>query len=166
MYHFFVWLHVLAAAVWLGGMVFLVLVLVPVVRRQEYGQHASRLVHLTGTRFRAVGWICLGLLAVTGLINLWYRGIGWAVLSSAGFWASPFGSLLGWKLLVVAAILALSACHDFLVGPRATAAGQTDPGSAAALRLRRRASWMGRVNLLLALAAVAFGVMLVRGAVS
>ena len=164
MHQFFVWLHILAAAVWLGGMVFLALVLVPVVRRPEYREHASRLVHLTGVRFRTVGWVCLGALVVTGFANLWYRGIGWAALSNAGFWTTPFGSLLGWKLLVVAVILALSAYHDFSVGPRATAAGQADPGSAPALRLRRQASWMGRLNLLLALAAMALGVLLVRGA--
>lgn len=164
MHQLFVWLHILAAAVWLGGMVFLALVLVPVVRRPEYREHASRLVHLTGLRFRVVGWVCLGVLAVTGFVNLSYRGIGWAALSNAGFWASPFGTLLGWKLLIVAVVLALSAYHDFRIGPRATVAGQADPRSTAALRLRRRASWMGRLNLLLALAAVALGVLLVRGA--
>ncbi len=163
MYQLSVWLHILAAAVWLGGMVFLALVLVPVVRRPEYREHASRLVHLTGLRFRTVGWVCVSVLVVTGFVNLWYRGIGWAALSNAGFWSSPFGNLLGGKLLVVAAILALSVVHDFRIGPRATAAGRADPDSAAARALRRRASWMGRLNLLLALAAVALGVLLVRG---
>ncbi len=164
MHQLFVWLHILAATAWLGGMLFLALVLVPVVRRPEYREHASRLVHLTGVRFRTVGWICLIALAATGFANLWFRGIGWTALTNAGFWASPFGSLLGWKLGIVAAVLALSAYHDFVVGPRATAAGEADPGSASALALRRRASWMGRLNLLLALAAVALGVLLVRGA--
>ena len=164
MHQFFVWLHILAAAVWLGGMVFLALVLVPIVRRPEYREHASRLVHLSGMRFRTVGWICLGTLVVTGFVNLDYRGIGWAALSNAGVWATPFGSLLGWKLLVVTVILALSLVHDFRIGPRATAVGQADPGSAEALALRRQASWMGRLNLLLGLVAVALGVFLVRGA--
>ena len=85
MHQFSVWLHILAAAAWLGGMVFLALVLVPVMRRSEYRQQASRLVHLTGVRFRTVGWICLGVLVATGFANLWYRGIGWAALSNAGF---------------------------------------------------------------------------------
>ncbi len=163
MHQFFVWLHIIAAAVWFGGMVFLALVLVPVMRLTEYREHASRLVQLTGVRFRTVGWICLSVLVATGFVNLWHRGIGWAALSNAGFWASPFGNLLGWKLLVVALILVLSAYHDFWIGPRATASGQADPGSATALRLRRQASWMGRLNLLLALAAVVLAVLLVRG---
>ena len=37
------------------------------------------------------------------------------------------------------------------IGPKATAAWQADPGSAAAVRLRRMASWFGRLNLLLSL---------------
>ena len=162
---FFVWLHILAAAVWIGGMAFLALVVLPVVKREEYREHASRLIHLTGTRFRTIGWICLIVLVVTGFVNLAFRGIGWAVLVNAGFWQSPFGSVLGLKLLTVAVIVGLSAWHDFGVGPRATAAWQADPSSAEALRLRRAASWFGRLNLLLALAAVALAVALVRGGI-
>lgn len=163
MHLFFVWLHVVAAAVWIGGMLFLALVLVPVVRREEYREHAARLVHLTGTRFSRVGWVCLGVLVASGFVNLWFRGIGWAALVNAGFWTSPFGRVLGIKLLLVATILALSAWHDFGVGPRATAAWQADPTSAEAGRLRRMASWFGRLNLLLALAVVGLAAALVRG---
>jgi len=43
-----------------------------------------------------------------------------------------------------------SAFHDFFLGPQATAVGRMAPGSPEALRFRRQASWMGRVNLLLA----------------
>ena len=163
MHLFFVWLHILAAAVWIGGMVFLALVLVPVVRRPEYRDHASRLVQHTGTRFRWVGWVCLGILAVSGFVNLDFRGIGWAALTHAGFWLSPFGRILGIKLLVVAVILGLSAWHDFGVGPRATTAWARDPASAEAARLRRLASWFGRLNLVLALVTVGLAVALVRG---
>lgn len=159
----FVWLHVLAAAVWIGGMVFLALVMVPVVRRAEYRPHAPRLVHLTGTRFSRVGWACFVVLVLTGMGNLYFRGIGWAAVLNAGFWASPFGMILGVKLLLVAVILHLSAWHDFRVGPRATAAWEADPTDPEALRLRRMASWAGRVNLVLALIVLALAAALVRG---
>ncbi len=160
---FSVWLHLVAAAIWVGGMLFLALVLVPVVRRQEYREHAPRLVHLTGTRFSRVGWVCLGLLVVSGFASLGFRGIGWAALSNLGFWGSPFGQVLGIKLALVAVILGLSAWHDFRVGPKATAAWQADPASHEATRLRRLASWFGRLNLVLALAVVALAAALVRG---
>ncbi|MBX6378285.1 MAG: DUF4149 domain-containing protein, partial [Clostridia bacterium] len=75
----------------------------------------------------------------------------------------PFGRALVLKLALVVVILALSTVHDFAVGPRATAAARADPASAAAVRLRRLASRLGRLNLLLALAVAALAAALVRG---
>lgn len=158
-----VWTHILAAAVWLGGMLFLVLVLVPVTRRPAYRGIAGELFHWTGVRFRWVGWICLGLLILSGAFNLYYRGIGWSTLGDWAFWTGFFGRTLGYKLILVAAILLASAYHDFLIGPRATLAWQADPGSADARRLRRQASWMGRLNLVVGLIIVLLAVQLVRG---
>jgi len=81
----------------------------------------------------------------------------------AAWWATPFGRLLAHKLALVVLVLALSAVHDFIVGPRAAALMRDDPGSPGALAWRRAASWMGRVNLLLALAVLAIAVALVCG---
>ena len=58
----------------------------------------------------------------------------------------------------------MSAAHDFVVGPRATAVWQKSPGSPEATRLRMQATWFGRVNLLLALIILGLAIMLVRGA--
>ena len=158
-----VWLHVLAAAIWVGGMVFVALVVVPVIQRKELEGAGARLIHLTGIRFRWVGWACFVLLLLTGLVNILARGFAWADLFAAQFWTGPFGRLLALKLFVFALILAASAVHDFVVGPRAVAIWQERPGSAEATRLRRQATRFGRLNLLLALLIVALGVMLVRG---
>jgi len=163
LYLFSVWLHILAAAVWIGGMVFLALVLVPVTRRPEYRPIAAGLVQWTGERFRWVGWTCLGLLVLSGGFNLAYQGFGWADLWTGRLWEGGFGRVLAVKLLLVAVILLLSAVHDFLVGPRATVLWQARPDSPEARRLRRRASWFGRLNLALGLAVVALAVLLVRG---
>ena len=158
-----VWLHILAAITWIGGTLFLVLVLVPVIRQREYQGIAATLIQRTGARFRWVGWVCLGLLILSGTFNLAYRGFGWADVWSGKLWRGPFGQTLGIKLLLVSVILILSALHDFVIGPRATAVWEANPGAPEALRLRRQAGWIGRINLLLALIVVAFGVMLVRG---
>lgn len=162
-YLFSIWLHILAAAVWIGGMVFIALIVVPVIRQQEFRGSASSLIHATGVRFRWVGWTCLILLLLTGAVNLVYRGMEWAHLWSGQFWQLPFGTILGTKALLVLVILFLSVLHDFNIGPRATALWQTNPASPEAVRLRRQASWIGRVNLLLALLVVALGIMLARG---
>ena len=158
-----VWLHILAAAIWIGGMAFLVLVLVPVTRMAEYRTVAARLVQDTGVRFRWVGWGCLALLLSSGAINLGYRGFGWAHVRNGTIFQGPFGRVLGVKLLLVTLILLFSALHDFFIGPKATILAQSAPHTSSAIRARWQASWLGRVNLLLGLIVVALGILLVRG---
>lgn len=159
-----VWLHIMAAIVWVGGTVFFVVVLVPAIRRPEFGGIASALIRFTALRFRWVGWVCFGIFVVTGVVNLMARGIGLRELRETIFWQGSFGRTLAIKLILVAAILLISAFHDFFLGPRAAAAWEADPASAETLRLRRQAVQLGRLNLLLALLVIMLGVMLVRGA--
>ncbi len=159
-----VWLHIMAAIVWVGGTIFLVVVLVPAIRRPEFAGIASALIRFTALRFRWVGWVCFGIFVLTGIVNLVARGIGLQELQDAIFWQGSFGRTLAIKLILVAAILLISAFHDFFLGPRATAAWEADPASAETLRLRRQAVQLGRLNLLLALVVIVLGVMLVRGA--
>jgi uncharacterized membrane protein len=159
LYELSVWLHILAACTWLGGMAFLVVVLVPLLRRRELADVALQLVESSGRRFRALGWGCLSTLVVTGMVNMSFRGVRWAdVLDGA-----PAAAALRVKLMLVLAVLAISALHDFWLGPRAARMWREKPGSASASRDRRRAALLGRVNGTLALALVLLAVMVVRG---
>jgi copper resistance protein D len=159
-----VWLHIMAAVVWVGGTLFLVIVLVPAIRRPEFGAIASALIRFTALRFRWVGWVCFCIFAFSGFVNLAARGIGLQELRDALFWQGSFGRTLAIKLMLVAAILLISAFHDFVLGPRAAAAWEANSVSARTFRLRRQAVQLGRLNLLLALAVILLGIMLVRGA--
>jgi putative copper export protein len=152
-----------AAAAWIGGMIALAAVVVPVLRHHQPRRDAMQLLHDSGMRLRSLGWVALVLLVLTGLVQAGYRSGGFAALASAALWTSPWGQLLAAKLVLVAAILCLAGIHDFRIGPRATLLSLEDPEAPAALRLRRRASWFGRVNLLLSLAVVGLGLLLVRG---
>lgn len=156
-------LHILAAVIWIGGMAFLALVLIPVLRWPENRDIAARLIHATGVRFRLVGWVCLDLLLISGALNVAYRGFGWTDVASGRIFLGPFGRALGIKLSLVAAIILISALHDFVIGPRASVSGWEDATSPRARRLRRQASWLGRLNILLGLIVVGLGVILVRG---
>ncbi len=155
-------LHILAAMTWTGGMIFLVVVVVPLLRRGDRAA-AAAFLRESGTRFRAVGWTCFAVLLVTGAVNLSFRGVHAADLVSAAWLGSAAARPIVLKLATFAAILGASAVHDFVLGPRATAAVERDPASAEAERLRRRASLLGRVEALLALVAVGLGVVIVRG---
>ena len=136
------WLHVLAAITWIGGMLFLALVLVPVTRREEPALSA-RLFHAVGVRFRTIGWIALGLLAATGLGNLWLNPYLWAL------------PRFRWKLGLVVLALVFAVVHDFVLGPRSGA-------PAAAPSVRVRASWLARINIVVVLVIVLLGLSLFR----
>ena len=98
-------------------MFFLALVVVPATRGLPPAERAS-LFGSVGRRFRTVGWVCIGVLIVTGTINTAYRGVTWENLFTAELWSSAFGTTLALKLGVVAVMLALSVYHDFVIGPR------------------------------------------------
>ena len=158
-----VWLHILAAVTWIGGTIFLALVFIPALRRPEFGSIAIALIRFTVLRFRSIGWICFAVFIATGTVNLIFRGVTWSDLFDPNFWHRSFGTVLTLKLTTVLIILVISALHDFVIGPRATAAWQDNPKSQETARLRRQAVQIARVNLLLALIAMALGTMLVRG---
>ena len=168
MYHLGVFVHIVSAIVWVGGAFFLALVVVPVARRLPPADRAA-LVAAVGSRFRVIGWTCLALLVASGLVNLHYRGVTWGSIASGTLLESTFGRLVAAKLALVVAMMAVSAIHDFVVGPasaRAYAVAGADPSPAVRAEianLRRRAAWLARVTALLALAIVAVAVALVRG---
>jgi uncharacterized membrane protein len=159
-----VWLHLLAAIVWIGGTIFLALVLLPVLRTKENSKIAPPLIRASALRFRAIGWHCFAIFIVTGGLNLFFRGFTLADLGDATFWRGFFGNVLALKLIVVSVIIAISALHDFVIGPRAAAAWLDPSRMNEATKLRRQAVHIARLNLLMALIAVALGTMLVRGA--
>jgi copper resistance protein D len=157
-YYAVVTVHVLSAFVWLGGMLFLGLVGAPALRAVEPPALRQRLFQDIGTRFRSVGWIAIAILVVTGVANLWYRG--WlGELPNADFWRTATGRALAAKLACVTVMIATSAVHDFALGP---AAGKSKPGSPEAVRLRRQAARLARVNAIVGVLLVIAAVRLAR----
>jgi putative copper export protein len=160
LYYVSVALHIVAALLWLGGMLFLAVVAAPVLRGVD-PELRRRLFDSLGYRFRTVGWICIAVLLATGTANLSYRGfLRLGVLREGAFWDSPFGLALAWKLAMVAVMVVFSALHDFWLGP---AAGRHPPGSPAAVRLNRVASWLARLNALAGLVLIIAAARLARG---
>lgn len=161
LYHLNVTLHVLAALLWLGGMLFLGVVGAPVLRKVEPPALRAQLFNQLGRQFRAVGWACIAVLLVTGVFNLYFRGVLYgAQLSSAAFWRTPYGISLGVKLACVTVMVTLSAIHDFGHGP---AAARHRPGTPEALRHRRQAAWLARTNALIGIVLIIAAVRLARG---
>lgn len=160
MYWIAVALHVLSAIFWLGGILFVGVVGAPVLRTVESPTLRQQLFQQIGRRFRTAGWIGIGVLLVTGTFVLHTRGLLRAdVLGNQDFWKTATGIALAVKLVSVGVMLALSAAHDFVLGPRA---GRLEAGSPEAVRLRRLAALMGRINGLMVIVLVAAAIRLAR----
>ena len=106
-----VWLHLLAAISWIGGTIFLSVVLVPVLKREPFASQKALLFRTIAMRFRAVVWGAIAVLLFTGPLLLHQRGI-------------PIADPSGWpmvlvvKLGLVAILLLLTLTHDLIIGPR------------------------------------------------
>jgi putative copper resistance protein D len=161
LYFLNVTLHVLAAMLWLGGMLFLAVVGAPVLRAVEPPALRARIFSDLGRRFRAAGWAAIAVLVVTGVLNLHFRGLlRGDAMGSAAFWTTRYGRTLAWKLAAVGTMVAIGAVHDFLVGP---ASARLPAGTPAALRMRARAAWLARLNAAVGVVLVAAAVRLARG---
>lgn len=154
-------LHILAATVWIGSMIFLGVAVVPVLREPELAPVRTTLLHRLGLRFRWIGWGLLVVLVATGIMALGFRGYTWAHLWSGALWEGPWGRTLAWKLGFVGLVFVVNAVHDFYLGPRATELIEADEASAEGTR--RAASYLGRLAVLFSIVILALAVLLVRG---
>jgi uncharacterized membrane protein len=95
------WIHVGAAVVGVGGMGFLVLVLIPsgVVLQPD---HRNQLLKAVGARFRWVSWTVIVLLLASGFYNV-----------RQYYWEVPWGrawELLAAKIALALVVFAISLC--------------------------------------------------------
>lgn len=152
--------HILAVSVWVGGMIFVAMVLAPKLRRLPAYQRGTLFSEL-GRRFSRIGWIAIVLLVVSGLLQAYAR-----TGDLMRIFSGTFGTLLALKVALVALLLAEGAVHDFLLGPRQTeweqrmANGERPEPSY--YSLRRKTLWLARTQLLGALIVVILGVVLTR----
>lgn len=155
----FALIHILAAIVWVGGLLFFALVAVPATRSMPAAERA-RVFGVLGLRFRLVGWAAMAVLVVTGIPLVALRGITVDAVLTGALFASLWGQTLMLKVSCVVGMIAVTAWHDLVVGPASTQAALGDPS---APHLRRQSSVSARAGAILAPVAVALAVLLVRG---
>jgi uncharacterized membrane protein len=155
------WIHLLAAITWIGGLLFITMVLVPTLRMPELRSSALVLLRVTGRKFQRIAYATLVTLVATGTTNVLLKAGSWDAVGA--LLPTTYGHLLTAKVGLVLVVIALALYHDFVVGPAATRAMEADPRGNAAMALRRRASWIGRINTLLSLVIMTLALLLVRG---
>ena len=161
MYQAIVYLHIISAVTWLGGMLFLAMVMVPLARRDSGGGFAT--LREAAKKFVPIAWASMIVLAATGGYLAWTH---WGVRPGTFFGGEGhFLQFLQMKtgLFLIAVLLSLA--HDFWLGPRmlerlesARASGAPAPTGLGRLFVQ----WAARVNLLLVLAVVGLAVLMTR----
>jgi uncharacterized membrane protein len=111
-------IHVFSAIIWIGGSIFLTLVMVPVARGMEPSAMGFLLLWRAALRFSGIVWVLLALLAISGALALYGRGIGFDRFGEDGFWSTEIGVVLLVKLVLVGLMLVISGYHDFAFGPK------------------------------------------------
>ncbi len=99
--------HLLAAAVWVGGSTALIFVGVPAIRTLE-GDPRGRAMKELGLRWRPLGYGALGVAALTGVVLAardWQHDTAFQIV----FWV---------KVALFACLLVASYFHNFVLGPR------------------------------------------------
>lgn len=170
MYQAAVFLHLASAIIWIGGSLFLALVLIPAMRRfavppGQPGGPPPGMLDAVARRFRVISWVCIIMLVATGLYILPTRyGIGFTEFFSVG---GHFTATLQVKVALAAIVIWLSFIHDFIIGAYVNRLLQaTQQGAAPHPRLpllRKIVVWIARINLLLAVLIVVAAVTMTQG---
>ena len=114
------WLHLLAAIIWIGGLVFQVLVVFPTLARATPTADWLRFALSLEARFRVILWPAVGLVLFTGLVNL--MNVWYATVVTAGSISPTFVPLLRVKLVLVVSMIAVQTVQQLLIYPRRIAA--------------------------------------------
>lgn len=131
------WLHLLAAALWVGGSLAVGVVVQPALRKTLEPRQRMAVFRELGRRFAVVQWSCWTILLATGLHKLW------GLRGTPEVFSGPFGAILTAKLCMVGAMAALTLLHGRRWGPRLLSLPPGDPAHAA---LSSRIAFWGRVN--------------------
>jgi len=140
------WIHLVAAIAWIGGMVFHRLVLRPAIiniSAATKGQDLLGAVLLrVEARYKTLRWLSLATLLVTGIINLLNEG-------ASARMESAWGAVLMLKLLFVLVVVGLTAIQDVGMAPvrQASTAPLAEQGGRASV-------WLADSILVLGLAIV------------
>ena len=133
------------------------LVLVPVFKGEGFAGERTTLFQTLALRFRVVVWASIGTLVATGSMLL---------TSRVGSLAEPAGWLfvLKLKLSLVALLIAMTAVHDFWLGPKVVGLMRRSPldQSPTEQMLVRFSPWIARLGLTLALVILLLAVAVVR----
>jgi copper resistance protein D len=165
MYQLNVWIHILMATIWVGGLIYTSAIVIPFALTKQ-GEERQQIIRGLARRFRKIGWASIVVLILTGLGNLYFRvspiGIE-QLFNGEAFDPSKVDGFiakwLAWKILLVVLMIALMLYHDIT----SLAAAKQHAGKTGNPPHHRAGSIAAALATLLAIAILYVSVRLVRG---
>lgn len=149
------WLHIVAAAVWVGPQFFLFIAAVPAVRTIQDTKERARVMRMITTRFGYLAWGALAVLVVTGIANLYERDEPLDFLFERNF-----GIIFQVKMSLLVVTILLTALHSFVIGPRISRMQESVADEAQIAPMRRMSMMVSGVNLVVALSIMFCGALM------
>ncbi|MDP1809738.1 MAG: DUF4149 domain-containing protein [Actinomycetota bacterium] len=149
------WLHLLAAFTWVGGLIFVNVVLTPAMQPKGIPPQFVRLMGME--RFRAFAWGSIIILVITGV----YKAVQ-TVPDISDLTTSAYGLTLLIKITAVAMMVAITVVNSIVLRRRITQA-PAGPGGTPPVEMQtmgRRLVILSRLNLGLGLLVVLLATML------
>lgn len=142
----------LSAIFWVGGMLFLTLVLAPVLRSESGNPETYLFFKKVAQRFRNGVWVAILFLVLTGSFLL-SKHVSFEVP------LQQWPAIILTKLGLVSGLLVFAGLHDLVLGPRVGALKKTPQASftTSEHRLIKLSPWLARSILVLGLVAVMTG---------
>ena len=154
------YLHIIAMSTWVGGMLYIVLIEVPVLRKNLDPADFSAQMTLLGKRFQTVGWILLLILFATGLSNIMLEDSISELMKTPVYTMSIIIKLVLFTLMVLN-----TALHTFYLGPNMSRLSErmkfsrSEEISVELNNLRKRSIFSSAFSLILSLVIVYFGML-------
>lgn len=139
------WLHLLAAVIWTGGIIYTLYIAMPAARG-SLGPDAGKLMGEVSKRFTPVANYCILLIVLTG------AALTWMVWDRA--YLEGLAAVLYLKFLLASMMIGIHLYRGLLLAPKVAATGHQKPGlQKLSLNLVKVNLWAGVAILLLSAAA-------------
>lgn len=141
--------HLLAACTWLGGMIYINLIFMPMLKTVEPSA-AGKLVRENGIRFPKLAWASVGLLIITGLMQL--------NLDALFDFSTDYGTFLTLKLITIGVMISIGLYITFLLYPKLIKMAPQDgeAPSAEFVSLQKKLPLLARINMILGILVLLF----------
>lgn len=154
------WIHVLAVTVWIGPQFMMFIAAIPALRTIEDRQVRAKVMRTIVTRFSWLAWAAMTVIVLTGISNIFQvqdENAAVDIFDTDIRWFHLFNL----KMVLVVIMVALTAVHTFMIGPKQLALNdQTEVDEAEAARLRRQSMIISGTALLLSIAVLLVAMLL------